>query len=208
MEHPVRTPRCTRMIKSSLLIALSHSFFSHSFYSLPLPVPLLKIASFSLDSLSSNLRNFIPLFLPLLKKSHLSLHLSLSLSLSPSPDLRPSLRASDKMDVPEKLVRLRFHLIFAALGILLLAALFYLVPSFVSLLFYFWPLLLSTALFLAAVFLFHRISPPESDASSHLKAGEQLLDYVAGQPEVSPKIKDSEEEEEEEEEDKNPMKSE
>ncbi|KAI9187281.1 hypothetical protein LWI28_026332 [Acer negundo] len=45
---------------------------------------------------------------------------------------------------------------------------------------YFWPLFLSTALFLVAVVFFGKTSPPAAAAGD--KAGEGLLDYVAGQP--------------------------
>ncbi|KAJ1410790.1 putative transmembrane protein [Sesbania bispinosa] len=53
-------------------------------------------------------------------------------------------------------------------------------PRLKTLFAYFWPLFLSTALVLALVFLFAKTSPlPATDASLH-KAGQSLLDYVAG----------------------------
>lgn len=81
-------------------------------------------------------------------------------------------------EIPEKLLKFRFHIIAAlALGLFIIV-LCYLAPSFVDIFKYFWPLLVSTALFLVAVVVFDRISPP----SAEFEAGEGLLDYVAGEP--------------------------
>jgi hypothetical protein len=60
--------------------------------------------------------------------------------------------------------------------------LFVFIPRFLTILAYFWPLFLSTALFLFAVIVFGRTSVPSTDASGDSKAGEGLLHYVAGQP--------------------------
>ncbi|XP_021740687.1 uncharacterized protein LOC110706987 [Chenopodium quinoa] len=87
------------------------------------------------------------------------------------------------MEIPEQLMKFKFHLI---AGILLSGSIVTLVsvaPRFVDLLAYFWPLLASTALFLAVVVVFSRVSPPSADAPGE-KAAEGLLDYVAGQPEA------------------------
>ncbi|XP_058081493.1 uncharacterized protein LOC131229523 [Magnolia sinica] len=89
------------------------------------------------------------------------------------------------MDVRKKFERVKFHLIFAVAVTLLLAPIFYPSPSLLNVISYFWPLFLSTALFLAAVFVFGRISPPPSDTSGDFKAGEDLIDYVAGKPFVA-----------------------
>ncbi|XP_030471265.1 uncharacterized protein LOC115689388 [Syzygium oleosum] len=85
------------------------------------------------------------------------------------------------MEIPERLLRYRFHLLAALLLALAASALVYAAPRFVTVLAYFWPLLLSTALFLVAVVVFAKTSPPaaaDADAS-----GEELLGYVAGHPE-------------------------
>ncbi|CAA0814020.1 Unknown protein [Striga hermonthica] len=58
----------------------------------------------------------------------------------------------------------------------------YLAPRFVDILKYFWPLLVSTALFLVAIVVFDRISPVTDDSGE--KPGEGLLDYVSGEPPV------------------------
>ncbi|KAL3734610.1 hypothetical protein ACJRO7_023888 [Eucalyptus globulus] len=83
------------------------------------------------------------------------------------------------MEIPEKLLRYRFHLVAALLFAAVAAALVYAAPRFVTVLAYFWPLLLSTALFLVAVVVFGKTSPPAAAEAS----GEKILDYVAGQPE-------------------------
>jgi hypothetical protein len=85
------------------------------------------------------------------------------------------------MEIPEKLLRYRFHILFVlTLFIILLVVVF--VPSFLTILAYFWPLFLSTALFLFAVIVFGRTSVPSTDASGDSsKTGEGLLHYVAGQ---------------------------
>ncbi|KAL8205799.1 hypothetical protein R6Q57_009351 [Mikania cordata] len=82
------------------------------------------------------------------------------------------------MKIPENLIKFRFHILFAATLSLITLSLLYVAPSFLNILAYFWPLLLSTALFLVTVVVFGLTSPPEAQAS-----GEGILDYVAGQPE-------------------------
>ena len=87
------------------------------------------------------------------------------------------------MEIPEQVLKFKFHLI---VGIILSLSFFVLVrlaPSLLDLLAYFWPLLASTAIFLAVVLVFSRVSPPTTDAPGE-KAAEGLLDYVAGQPET------------------------
>lgn len=81
------------------------------------------------------------------------------------------------MAVPAALVKYRFHLLFALVLSFALLGLVLLAPRFLTLLSYFWPLFLSTALFLVAVVVFGKTSPPPAD-----KAGEGLLDYVTGDP--------------------------
>ncbi|KAK4751574.1 hypothetical protein SAY87_005056 [Trapa incisa] len=84
------------------------------------------------------------------------------------------------MAVPEALLKYSLHLLYAMGLSSALLSLFLLAPSFLTLLAYFWPLFLSTALFLVAVVVFGRTSPPTVD-----KAGEGLLDYVTGDPDPS-----------------------
>ncbi|KAB2606123.1 hypothetical protein D8674_005840 [Pyrus ussuriensis x Pyrus communis] len=85
------------------------------------------------------------------------------------------------MEIPEKLVKFKFHFLFALLFCFALYSLTLIAPRFLTLLAYFWPLFLSTALFLFAVVVFGKTTIPGSDASGD-KPGEGLLDYVAGQP--------------------------
>ncbi|KAJ9182532.1 hypothetical protein P3X46_006518 [Hevea brasiliensis] len=86
------------------------------------------------------------------------------------------------MEIQEKIIQYKYHIIFIFIISLILVALIFLAPSFVTILVYFWPLLLSTALFLVAVVFFGKTSSPGTESSSD-KAGEGLLDYVAGPPE-------------------------
>ncbi|XP_058069010.1 uncharacterized protein LOC131218467 [Magnolia sinica] len=85
------------------------------------------------------------------------------------------------MDVSKKLQQLKFHFLVSAIFSLLFLFLLYHSPSFVTILSYFWPLLLSTAVFLTSVTVLGQISPPESETSGR-KAGEELIGFVAGQP--------------------------
>ncbi|KAE8654183.1 Calcium-activated outward-rectifying potassium channel 1 isoform 1 [Hibiscus syriacus] len=88
------------------------------------------------------------------------------------------------MEIPEKLVKLKYPIILALTLSLTLSVLILFAPSFLTILTYFWPLLLSTALFLFAVIFFGKTSAhtAASDSDPADKAGEVLLDYVAGQP--------------------------
>ncbi|KAF5730481.1 hypothetical protein HS088_TW19G00071 [Tripterygium wilfordii] len=84
------------------------------------------------------------------------------------------------MEIQEKLLKFKFHFLFALILTISVSALFYLAPNFATILAYFCPLFLSTTLFLGAViFLGKTSSLPATDD----KAGEGILDYVAAQPE-------------------------
>nr|GLL38308.1 uncharacterized protein LOC113689905 [Ipomoea trifida] len=83
------------------------------------------------------------------------------------------------MEIPEKILQFKFYILFSAVFSLITLSLIYLAPSFLDILNYFWPLFLSTALFLVAVVLFGRTSPPPPELS-----GEGILDYVAGKHQV------------------------
>ncbi|KAG2678239.1 hypothetical protein I3843_12G136500 [Carya illinoinensis] len=89
------------------------------------------------------------------------------------------------MEIPEKLLEYRFHIIFALALPLTIVSIVHVAPSFVPVLAYFWPLFLSTALFLFAVIFFGRTSVKGIDVHGDDKAVEGLIDYVAGQPEHS-----------------------
>lgn len=95
---------------------------------------------------------------------------------------RERYRGFSSMEIPEKLLKLKFHILSAVGFSIVILSLCYLAPSLLDILKYFWPLLVSTALFLATIVVFGRISPPLSEAHGE-KAGEGLLDYVASEPE-------------------------
>ncbi|KAK7320320.1 hypothetical protein VNO77_29690 [Canavalia gladiata] len=86
------------------------------------------------------------------------------------------------MEIPEKLLKFKYHFLGAILFCLILVSLILIAPRFMTLLAYFWPLFLSTALVLALVFFFAKTSPlsPTDDTNSFHNAGQGLLDYVAG----------------------------
>ncbi|KAL8046290.1 hypothetical protein ABFS82_08G169400 [Erythranthe guttata] len=83
-------------------------------------------------------------------------------------------------EIEEKLLKFKFHILFALIFSLFIIFICYLAPSFVDIINYFSPLLVSTALFLVAAVVFDRISPPSPEYPGE-KAGEGLLDYVAGE---------------------------
>ncbi|MED6169100.1 hypothetical protein PIB30_018231 [Stylosanthes scabra] len=90
------------------------------------------------------------------------------------------------MDVSEKLLRYRFHITIGIAISVLLSLMFYAAPRIVTILAYFWPLFASTTVFLVAIIAFGGVSKFSTDELSHHhqqhgeKAGEGLLDYVAG----------------------------
>lgn len=87
---------------------------------------------------------------------------------------------SKSMEIPEKLIKLRYHFVGALLLVLTLISLTLIAPRLMTLLGYFWPLFLSTALVLALVFFFAKTSPLSStDTTSLHNAAQALLDYVA-----------------------------
>lgn len=86
------------------------------------------------------------------------------------------------MEIPQKLLKFKFHILFALTLCVVVSSLIVVAPRFVTILAYFWPLFLSTALFLVAVVVFGKTSLPATEAHGD-KAGEGLLDFVAGQPE-------------------------
>ncbi|WZY73795.1 hypothetical protein YC2023_006035 [Brassica napus] len=109
-----------------------------------------------------------------------------------------SMRATkSQMEFREKLLKFKFHIIFAFVFSLLTVALVTYSPGFLTVLSYFWPLFLSTALFLAAVFFFARTSDLQtsstisSDGSGVKLAAEGILDYVVGGQEEETDLLDS-----------------
>uniref|UniRef100_A0A7N0U2A4 Uncharacterized protein n=1 Tax=Kalanchoe fedtschenkoi TaxID=63787 RepID=A0A7N0U2A4_KALFE len=79
----------------------------------------------------------------------------------------------------QKLLDFKYQIAALVIVSVAIGSLFVLAPRFITILRYFWPLLFSTLLFLVAVAVFGRISPPPPAVS-----GEGLMDYVAGQQEL------------------------
>lgn len=90
------------------------------------------------------------------------------------------------MEFRENLLKYKFQIVFPFILSLLTVALVTYSPGFLTVVSYFWPLFLSTALFLAAVFFFARTSdlPASStipgDGAGLKVAAEGILDYVVG----------------------------
>ncbi|KAI3850802.1 hypothetical protein MKW98_030862 [Papaver atlanticum] len=113
------------------------------------------------------------------------------------------------MEIPEKLMKLKYYIIFSSLISLSFLSLVLLAPRFLTIVSYFWPLFVSTALFLFTVVFFAKVSPlstsSEIDDDQSLlscaeKAGEGLLDYVAAPQVCLENIDDFDDDEDEEDE--------
>ncbi|KAL3508375.1 hypothetical protein ACH5RR_027776 [Cinchona calisaya] len=89
------------------------------------------------------------------------------------------------MDIQEKVMKFKVPILFGTILTTFILFLVYLAPSFLEVIKYFWPLLVSTALFLVTIVVFGRISPPHMEASAE-KAGEGILDYVAPPENIEP----------------------
>ncbi|KAL6999128.1 hypothetical protein U1Q18_000290 [Sarracenia purpurea var. burkii] len=87
------------------------------------------------------------------------------------------------MEISAKLLKFKIHILFSIAVFLVIFSLAYLSPGVVEVFVYFWPLFVSTALFLIAVVLFAHTSPSATEAPCE-KAGEGLLDFIAAQPEA------------------------
>lgn len=86
------------------------------------------------------------------------------------------------MEIQQKLLKFKYHILFSFTLCAFIFSLLVWAPSFLTILAYFWPLFLSTAMFLAAVVFFGKTSASPATDDPGDKAAEGLLDYVAGQP--------------------------
>ncbi|XP_027931191.1 uncharacterized protein LOC114187209 [Vigna unguiculata] len=92
------------------------------------------------------------------------------------------------MEIKQELLKFRYQIGSAILVCLSIFSFLYLAPRFLNVLAYFWPLFLSTALFLLLVIFFAKTQTfPNSDASIH-KPAEELLHYVAGDHHSDPPL--------------------
>lgn len=92
------------------------------------------------------------------------------------------LNSNQLMEIPEKVLKFKFHILFALVVCVLVSTLILVAPRFLTILAYFWPLFLSTALFLVAVLVFGKTSIPATEDNGDKPPGEGLLHFVAGQP--------------------------
>ncbi|KAK7305243.1 hypothetical protein VNO77_43145 [Canavalia gladiata] len=81
------------------------------------------------------------------------------------------------MEIQQQLIKFRYNIVWTLLFSVASYALLRLTPSLINVLAFFWPLFLSTALFL---FLVLYVKTSTSHTPLH-KPAEELLDYVAGQ---------------------------
>ncbi|PHT43994.1 hypothetical protein CQW23_18019 [Capsicum baccatum] len=84
------------------------------------------------------------------------------------------------MEIQKLLIKFKFQILIVSILSISIIVFINLAPRFLDVVKYFWPLLLSTALFLVAVVVFGWISPPVNEVYSE-KTGEGILDFVAGQ---------------------------
>lgn len=83
------------------------------------------------------------------------------------------------MEITAKILEFKSHFVITIIVSLILACLFQVAPQFMTILSYFWPLFISTAMFLVLIVVFGQITPSDFYGG---KEGEEILDYVAGQP--------------------------
>ncbi|CAJ1963906.1 unnamed protein product [Sphenostylis stenocarpa] len=84
------------------------------------------------------------------------------------------------MEIKQELLKFRYYIGGALLVCLAIFSFLFLVPRFLNVLAYFWPLFLSTALFLLLVLFFAKTQAPPNSEASIPKPAEDLLHYVAG----------------------------
>nr|KYP41350.1 hypothetical protein KK1_037276 [Cajanus cajan] len=84
------------------------------------------------------------------------------------------------MEIQKQLFKFRYHIAGALLLCLAIFSFLYLAPRFLNVLAFFWPLFLSTALFLALVLFFGKTQPPPPSDVDLPKPAEDLLHFVAG----------------------------
>ncbi|KAK6932858.1 hypothetical protein RJ641_002482 [Dillenia turbinata] len=94
--------------------------------------------------------------------------------------------SSRAMEILKKLMPFKARFIFAVIASLSLVLLLQVSPHVLTAFTYFWPLFLSTGLFLVAILVFGQISvsPADETGGNLEKTGEGFLNYVAGQPEA------------------------
>ncbi|KAG4920711.1 hypothetical protein AAZX31_18G075400 [Glycine max] len=84
------------------------------------------------------------------------------------------------MEIQQQLLKFRYHIGVALLVSLSVFSVLHFAPRFLNILAYFWPLFLSTALFLALVLFFAKTQTSLNSDASLPKPAEELLDFVAG----------------------------
>ncbi|KAI3969491.1 hypothetical protein MKX01_020052 [Papaver californicum] len=80
--------------------------------------------------------------------------------------------------IPENIVQFKSQFIVVTLVLLLIISLIYVSPRILTVLAYFGPLFISTAVFLIVIVFFGHFSGLDHDGS---RSGEGLLNYVVGQ---------------------------
>ncbi|XP_062088499.1 uncharacterized protein LOC133795064 [Humulus lupulus] len=88
------------------------------------------------------------------------------------------------MDIPPQLIQYKYHLAIAISVSVAISLVLYAAPRLTTLVAYFWPLFASTTLFVVAIIAFTGVSQLAVEAHrGDNKAGEDIVDYVAGQQE-------------------------
>lgn len=88
------------------------------------------------------------------------------------------------MDILEKLIRYKYQISIVIAISLTISSVLYAAPRIMTILTYFWPLFASTTMFFVAIIAFGGVSKFSAEDRDE-KAGQGLLDYVAGMPEYT-----------------------
>lgn len=86
------------------------------------------------------------------------------------------------MDIRPQLVQYRYHFGIAILLSVVVSLLLYAAPRILTIMSYFWPLFASTTVFVVVIMAFGGVSQMATEFHGE-KAGEGIIDYVAGHPE-------------------------
>ncbi|KAM6601878.1 hypothetical protein CsatA_021487 [Cannabis sativa] len=84
------------------------------------------------------------------------------------------------MDIPAQLVQYKYHLAIAISVSVVISLVLYAAPRLTTIMAYFGPLFASTTLFVVAIIAFTGVSKLAVEAHRGDKAGEDIVDYVAG----------------------------
>ncbi|KAL5574892.1 hypothetical protein UlMin_016591 [Ulmus minor] len=86
------------------------------------------------------------------------------------------------MDIQAQLLQYKYQLATAISVLVVISVVIYAAPRLATILAFFWPLFASTTLFVVAIITFSCFPKLSVEADHGEKAGEDIVDYVAGRP--------------------------